>query len=89
MGGPLTDRDPRAAFEVSWMGLDLGRRFGHRQGVSILVIESRQLFERMGAGLWLGLLDDAEAGRASPSAARPVTPRPTAHPHPRVPADQA
>jgi hypothetical protein len=57
--------------------------------VRAAISESRQLFERMGAGLWLGLLDDAEAGRASPSAARPVTPRPTAHPHPRVPADQA
>jgi class 3 adenylate cyclase/tetratricopeptide (TPR) repeat protein len=37
MGGPLTDRDPRAAFEVSRVGLELARRFGHRQGVSMLV----------------------------------------------------
>ncbi len=37
MGGPLTDRDPRAAFEVSRIGLELGRRFGHRQGVSMLI----------------------------------------------------
>ena len=36
MGGPLTDRDPRAAFEVSRSGLELARRFGHRQGVSML-----------------------------------------------------
>jgi len=37
MGGPLTDRDPRAAFEVSRTGLELARRFGHRQGVSMLI----------------------------------------------------
>ncbi len=37
MGGPLTDRDPRAAFEVSRVGLELARRFGHRQGVSMLL----------------------------------------------------
>ncbi len=37
MGGPLTDRDPRAAFEVSRVGLELARRFGHRQGVSMLI----------------------------------------------------
>ncbi len=37
MGGPLTERDPKAAFEVSRAGLELARRFGHRQGVSMLV----------------------------------------------------
>ncbi len=37
MGGPLTDRDPRAAFEVSRVGLELARRFGHRQSVSMLI----------------------------------------------------
>jgi tetratricopeptide (TPR) repeat protein len=37
MGGPLTDRDPRRAFEVSRIGLEQARRFGHRQGVSMLV----------------------------------------------------
>jgi len=37
MGGPLTDRDPRAAFEVSRVGLEQVRRFGHRQGVSMLI----------------------------------------------------
>ena len=37
MGGPLTDRDPRAAFEVSRVGLELVRRFGHRLGVSMLI----------------------------------------------------
>jgi len=37
MGGPLTDRDPRAAFEISRGGLELARRFGHRQGVSMLI----------------------------------------------------
>lgn len=37
MGGPLTDRDPRAAFEVLRVGLELARRFGDRQGVSMLV----------------------------------------------------
>jgi class 3 adenylate cyclase/tetratricopeptide (TPR) repeat protein len=37
MSGPLTDRDPRAAFDVSRVGLELGRRFGHRQGVSMLI----------------------------------------------------
>ena len=37
MGGPLTDRDPRAAFEVSRVGLEQARRFGHRQGVSMLI----------------------------------------------------
>ena len=36
IGGPLTDRDPRAAFEVSRVGLEQVRRFGHRQGVSML-----------------------------------------------------
>jgi class 3 adenylate cyclase/tetratricopeptide (TPR) repeat protein len=40
MGGPLTDRDPRAAFEVSRVGLELARRFGHRQGVSMLVVNA-------------------------------------------------
>jgi hypothetical protein len=57
--------------------------------VRAAISESRQLFERMGAGLWLGLLDDAEAGQADSPAAHPVPPRPSAHPHPRVPADQA
>jgi len=37
MGGPLTPRDPREAFEVSKIGLEQARRFGHRQGVSMLV----------------------------------------------------
>ncbi len=37
MGGPLTDRDPRAAFEISRVGLEQVRRFGHRQGVSMLI----------------------------------------------------
>ncbi|HEX7399806.1 MAG TPA: hypothetical protein VF302_08565, partial [Candidatus Limnocylindrales bacterium] len=37
MSGPLMDRDPRAAFDVSRVGLELARRFGHRQGVSMLV----------------------------------------------------
>ena len=37
MGGPLVDRDPRAGFEVSRVGLEQARRFGNRQGVSMLV----------------------------------------------------
>jgi class 3 adenylate cyclase/tetratricopeptide (TPR) repeat protein len=37
MGGPLTDRDPRASFDVSRVGLEEARRFGHRQGVSMLI----------------------------------------------------
>ncbi len=37
LGGPLTDRDPRAAFEISRVGLEQVRRFGHRQGVSMLI----------------------------------------------------
>jgi len=37
MGGPLTDRDPRAAFEVSRTGLEQARRFGHRQVISMLI----------------------------------------------------
>jgi hypothetical protein len=37
MGGPLTDRDPRASFEISRVGLEQARRFGHRQGVSMLI----------------------------------------------------
>ncbi len=37
MGGPLTDRDPRAAFEISRVGLEQARRYGHRQGVSLLL----------------------------------------------------
>jgi class 3 adenylate cyclase/tetratricopeptide (TPR) repeat protein len=37
LGGPLTIHDPRASFEVSRDGLTLARRFGHRQGVSMLV----------------------------------------------------
>jgi hypothetical protein len=57
--------------------------------VRAAISESRQLLERMGAGLWLGLLDDAVAGQADSPAAHPVTPRLGAHPHPRVPADQA
>ena len=36
-GGPLIDRDPRAAFEVSRVGLEQVRRFGHRQGESMLI----------------------------------------------------
>ncbi len=37
LGGPLTVHDPRASFDVSRDGLALARRFGHRQGVSMLV----------------------------------------------------
>jgi class 3 adenylate cyclase/tetratricopeptide (TPR) repeat protein len=37
MGGPLMDRDPRAAFEISRTGLEQVRRFGHRQGQSMLI----------------------------------------------------
>jgi class 3 adenylate cyclase/tetratricopeptide (TPR) repeat protein len=37
MGGPLMDRDPRAAFEISRVGLEQVRRFGHRQGESMLI----------------------------------------------------
>ena len=37
MSGPLTDHDPRAAFEVSRAGLELARRFGNRMGVSMLI----------------------------------------------------
>jgi tetratricopeptide (TPR) repeat protein len=40
MGGPLTDRDPRAAFETSRVGLEQARRFGHQQGVSMLVVNA-------------------------------------------------
>ena len=40
LGGPLTDRDPRAAFEVSRVGLELARRFGHRLGVSMLIVNA-------------------------------------------------
>jgi class 3 adenylate cyclase/tetratricopeptide (TPR) repeat protein len=36
LGGPLTDRDPRAAFEISRVGLENARRFGHRMGISFL-----------------------------------------------------
>jgi tetratricopeptide (TPR) repeat protein len=37
LGGPLSDRDPRAAFDVSRVGLELARRFGHRLSVSMLI----------------------------------------------------
>ena len=40
LGGPLTDRDPRAAFDVSRVGLELARRFGHRLGVSMLIVNA-------------------------------------------------
>ena len=50
LGGPLTDSDPRAAFEVSRVGLELARRFGHRLGVSLLVVNaSTGAFE---SGAW-------------------------------------
>jgi hypothetical protein len=50
--------------------------------VRAAIAESRQLFERMGAGLWLTRLDAAEAGRATAPEASLATPRPA------VPADQ-
>ena len=40
LGGPLTDHDPRAAFDVSRVGLELARRFGHRLGVSMLIVNA-------------------------------------------------
>ncbi len=40
LGGPLTDSDPRAALDVSRVGLELARRFGHRMGVSLLVVNA-------------------------------------------------
>jgi tetratricopeptide (TPR) repeat protein len=40
LGGPLTDRDPRAAFEVSRVGLEVARRYGHRQGISLLIVNA-------------------------------------------------
>jgi len=57
--------------------------------VRAAVSESRQLLERIGAGLWLGLLDDAEAGQVAAPAARAAAPRPGVLPSAPVPADQA
>jgi len=37
LGGPLSDRDPRAELGVSRAGLELARRLGHRQSVSLLL----------------------------------------------------
>ncbi len=52
MGGPLTDRDPRAAFEVSRVGLEQVRRFGHRQGESMLIGNSSVGAIETGAWEW-------------------------------------
>jgi class 3 adenylate cyclase/tetratricopeptide (TPR) repeat protein len=40
LGGPLMDRDPRAAFDISRVGLEQVRRFGHRQGESMLIVNT-------------------------------------------------
>ena len=52
MGGPLTDRDPRAAFEVSRIGLEQAKRYGHRQGVSMLIGNSSVGAIETGAWGW-------------------------------------
>jgi len=52
MGGPLTDRDPRAAFEISRVGLQQVRRFGHRQGESMLIGNSSVGAIETGAWDW-------------------------------------
>jgi hypothetical protein len=52
MGGPLTDRDPRAAFEVSRVGLELARRLGDRQSVSMLIVNASTGAVETGAWDW-------------------------------------
>ncbi len=60
MGGPLTDRDPRAAFEISRVGLEQVRRFGHRQGESMLIGNSS--VGAIETGEWDWALSEVRAG---------------------------
>jgi hypothetical protein len=83
-------RDLGAARKQAITGLAMAMLLGTADArVRAAISDSRQLFERMGAGLWLGLLDDAEAGQAAAPAARPAAPRPGVLPDAPVPADQA
>ena len=83
-------RDLGAARKQAITGLAMAVLLGTGDPqVRAAIGESRQLFERMGAGLWLGLLDDAEAGQVAAPAARPTAARPGVLSNAPVPADQA
>jgi hypothetical protein len=58
--------------------------------VRAAITESRQLFEKMGAGLWLARLDATEAGGAAAEVPSPAPARAAARPveRPPVPADR-
>jgi hypothetical protein len=58
--------------------------------VRAAITESRQLFETMGAGLWLARLDATEAGGAAAEVPSPAPARAAARPveRPPVPADR-
>lgn len=53
------------------------------------IAESRQLLERMGAGLWLARLDAAETGNAVAPKTRSATPQPAVPAGPRMTAAEA
>ena len=83
-------RDLGAARKQAITGLAMAVLLGTADAqVRAAISESRQLFAQMGAGLWLGLLDDAEAGRVAAPTARPAAPRVGVLPSAPVPADQA
>jgi ethanolamine utilization microcompartment shell protein EutL len=66
-------RDVGAARKQAITGLVLATLLGPGDAqVRAAITESRQLFERMGAGLWLGLLDAAATGKAPAPKARSV-----------------
>lgn len=52
LGGPLTDRDPRAAFEVARVGIEQARRYGHRLGLSMLICNASAGAAETGEWAW-------------------------------------
>ncbi len=52
LGGPLCDRDPRAAFEVSRVGLELARRAGNGLWISMLVGNASVAAAEIGEWAW-------------------------------------
>jgi class 3 adenylate cyclase/tetratricopeptide (TPR) repeat protein len=65
LGGPLCDRDPRAAFEVSRVGLELARRAGNGLWISMLIGNASIAAADIGEWAWAVAELDATLERAT------------------------
>ncbi len=65
LGGPLCDRDPRAAFEVSRVGLELARRAGNGLWISMLIGNASIAAADIGEWAWAVAELDSTLERAT------------------------